>query len=217
MQTDRSNRARPRGFSRGVSHCRRRRARCPADERPEQTGLLGILSVLLVLIPALLLMAHVTEYSAIHVSVPRYGGDQPNDGVRYCGGPTLEVTITHDGFYTRMGGAPWRRAGARAGRYDHEALEAVVREYTRLFPHETVATISAEASIPYGTVVATLDTVRGPSCRLAGALAGEAIPEDCLLWQPILRDRAPNHDVPAFRRYEAWPPRAPQRLEPGQG
>ena len=174
--------------------------------------MLGILSVMLLLVPALLLMVHVTTHTAIVVSMPRWGGDQPDDGVIYCHGVMLEVAITHDGFFTKVDGETWTRVGAAADGLDHGALEAMARAWKREHPHETVAFVSAEADIPYGTLVATLDTLRGRECRLAGALVGEAIPEECLLWQPIVQDRAPNRHVPAFRRADAWPPRGP-RLE----
>lgn len=182
-----------------------------------ETANLGILSVLLVLVPALVLMAHVLEYAAIFVSTPLYGGDGPDDGVIRCGRDTeLEIAIAYDGFFSRTSGEPaWQRIGASSAGHDHQALEARVREFKRSFPHQTVATITAESDVPYATVVATLDTVRGPSCRLAGAMVGEEIPEDCLLWQPIIKDRTPNHDTPDFRRGLAWPPRAPGRLDPG--
>lgn len=194
-----------------------RRRRNPApDDRSTETGLLGILSVMLLLIPALLLMVHVTTHTAIVVGTPRWGGDEPNDGVIYCGGPVLEVAITHDGFFTRDEGTGWMRVGTPADGVDpldHRALEAMARAFKHDHPHETVAFVSAEADIPYATLVATLDTLRGRDCRLAGALAGEEIPQECLLWQPIVRDRQPNRHVPVFRRTDAWPPTGGHVLE----
>jgi hypothetical protein len=184
------------------------------DDGSHETGLLGILNVMLLLVPALLLMAHVTAHTAIVVGTPRWGGERPNDGVIYCGGPVLEVAITHDGFFTRDDGVGWTRVGSSTDRLDHEALAAVARAWKHDYPHETVAFVSAEADIPFATLVATLDTLRGRDCRLAGALAGEEIPEECLLWQPIVRDREPNHHVPAFRRGVTWPPTGGRTLEP---
>jgi len=186
----------------------------PDDSSPE-AGLLGILSVMLLLVPALLLIAHITAHTAIVVGTPRYGGDRPNDGVIRCGGPTLEVAITHDGFFTQGDGMDWTRVGGPADGLDHDALAALARAWKHDHPHETVAFVSAEADIPYGTLVATLDTLRGHDCRLAGALAGEEIPEECLLWQPIVRDRAPNRHVPGFRRGQVWPPTASRVLGVG--
>lgn len=175
--------------------------------------MLGILSVMLLLVPALLLIVHVTSHAAIVVSEPRWGGDQPDDGVIHCRGVTLEVAITHDGFFTKIDGSSWSRVGTAAAGLDHGALAATATAWKREHPHETVAFVSAEADIPYGALVATLDTLRGRECRLAGALSGEEIPEACLFWQPIVRDRAPNRHVPAFRRTDAWPPRG-AGLEP---
>ena len=176
------------------------------DDRSPETGLLGILNVMLLLVPALLLVVHVTSHAAIVVGTPRWGGDRPRDGAIYCGGPVLEVAITHGGFFTRDDAAGWTRVGSSSTGLDHAALEAVARAWKHDHPHETVAFVSAEADIPYATLVATLDTLRGRDCRLAGAQAGEEIPAECLLWQPIVRDRAPNLHVPAFRRGVAWPP-----------
>ena len=56
---------------------------------------------MLLLVPALLLMVHVTSHAAIVVGTPRWGGDRPSDGAIYCGGPVLEIAITHGGFFTR--------------------------------------------------------------------------------------------------------------------
>lgn len=198
-----------------TSPIRRRRSGSSPDDDPCTTGMLGILSVMLLLIPALLLMVHVTAHAAITVSPPLYGGERPNDGVIRCGGVELEVAITHDGFFTQAAGSGWQRLGAPAAGLDHRALEATARAWKHDYPHDAVAFVSAEADIPYSALVATLDTLRGRDCRLAGAMAGEEIPEACLLWQPIVRDRAPNLHVPAFRRGTSWPPEGAHALDPG--
>jgi hypothetical protein len=161
---------------------------------------------MLLLVPALLLMVHVTAHTAIDVSAPWWGGDQRSDVIR-CGGPQLEVAITHDGFFTRSPSARWQRVGAATAGRDHRALAATARAWKHDYPHETVALVSAEDDITYDTLVATLDTLRGPDCRLAGAMVGEAVPDTCILWQAIIRDRTSNLHVPAFRRGLDWPPR----------
>jgi hypothetical protein len=61
---------------------------------------------MLLLGPALLLMAHVTAHTAIVVSTPLQGGDEPSS-VRVCETFTLEVAITHDGFFTRSSATSW--------------------------------------------------------------------------------------------------------------
>lgn len=197
-----------------MSPIRRRRSGSPQED-PCATGMLGILSVMLLLIPALLLMVHVTAHASITVRTPLYGGERPDDGVIRCRGMDLEVAITHDGFFTRVTGSGWQRLGAPAAGLDHGALEATARAWKHDYPHDTVAFVSAEADIPYSALVATLDTLRGRDCRLAGAMAGEEIPGECLLWQPIVRDRAPNLHVPAFRRGTPWPPVGGRALDPG--
>ncbi len=171
--------------------------------------MLGVLSVLLLLIPSLLLMAQVTRYAQVTVSSPRDSSNGAPSHTIHCGrGPSFEVTITHDGFFTRDHGK-WTRVGPSIAGRDHQALAAVVREHKRAFPHQTVAIVSAESDIPYATLVETLDTVRGSGCELAGALSGESVPSDCLLWNPIIRDRVPNWHVPAFRAGQHWPPTPP--------
>lgn len=169
---------------------------------------------MLLLVPALLLMAHVTAHTAIYVGTPRYGGDEPADTI-YCGGMPLEVAIGHDGFFTRDDSGRWQRIGTAAGGLDHRALGAFAREWKQHYPHESFATVSAEGEIPFGTLVATLDTLRGPDCRLAGVMAGEEVPDDCLLWQAAVRDRSENLEIPEHRRGTPWPPVPPHRLDPG--
>jgi hypothetical protein len=72
-------------------------------------------------------------------------------------------------------------------RYDYAALEAKAAELKRLFPHETVVTISAENSIPLQVLTTTMDALRGGDCRLLKAMtADEEVPPECLFWQPIV-------------------------------
>lgn len=193
---------------------RRRAASASTPDDALGPGMLGILSVMLLLVPALLLMAHVVGHAAITVRTPLYGGHAPDDGVIRCRGVELEVAITRDGYLTRTQGA-WQRVGSGAAGLDHAALGALARAWKRQHPHETVAYVSAQASVSYGELVATLDTLRGRECRLGGVLAGEEAPEGCLMWQPIVLDRAPNLHVPEFLRGPAWPPQGPHTNEAG--
>jgi hypothetical protein len=71
-------------------------------------------------------------------------------------------------------------------RYDYAALEAQAIKYKQLFPHETVATVSAENNIPMQVIVSTMDALRGNQCRLLTALQGEEVPPECLFWQPVI-------------------------------
>jgi hypothetical protein len=48
-------------------------------------------------------------------------------------------------------------------------------------------------------------------------MAAEAVPDECLFWHPIVRDRTPNLHVPGFRRGTSWPPQPSHTLDPGTG
>jgi hypothetical protein len=82
-------------------------------------------------------------------------------------------------------------AGAAIGEY--------VAKLKKLFPHEVVARFRVDDDIPLQGVVSLIDTVSGVDCRLAGALRGEKIPDECLFWQPVL-DREPPFIDPIHRR-----------------
>jgi hypothetical protein len=51
-------------------------------------------------------------------------------------------------------------------------------------------TISAESKIPMQTMVLTMDALAGRNCKIGKALKGEAIPDDCYFWQPIMEGGA---------------------------
>src|SRR5690606_18450696 len=85
---------------------------------------------------------------------------------------------------------PLAKAGAPMDdyeRYDYLALEAKAKELKTLFRNETVVTISAENDIPMQALTRTMDALRGSDCKLLTAMqSGEAVPEDCYFWQPII-------------------------------
>jgi len=186
----------------------RRAASRPEDPSSDQTPLLGVLSVLMLLIPSLVMMAQVCRLTEIDVSPPLFSAEgKPDDVTCRLTGPRLHVAVAYDGFYTRIDHAPWRAVGSSRVLYDHDALTEEVREFKRVFPHETIAVVSAEPDVPFHELVATLDTVRGRDCRLAGLLAGEEFPAECLLWNPIVEAPAANAHRPADRGGPTWPPR----------
>lgn len=176
--------------------------------------MLGVLSVLLLLIPALMLMAHVTAYAEIDVSPPRFGGTEERHVISCGRSPKLEVAIAHGAFFTRVDQGPWVRAGSPSVGYDYEALADVAWTFKQDNPQTTVAYVSAQDEVEYGTLVATLDTLRGRECRLQSVQAGEAASDECLLYDPIVEHRRADWSVPEFRRQGVWPPQEPQRLGP---
>jgi biopolymer transport protein ExbD len=174
-----------------------------------EANLLPVMNVMFLLIPALLMAMEVARFAAISVSPPKYAAasDNKEEQKKEDKKPlNLRIFIMEDGYRVSASG---QQEGADAGksadstrptiplakpgtplndflRYDYAALEAKATEYKRLFPHETVVTISAENSIPLESLTRTMDAVRGSNCKLVGAIAGEEVPPDCLFWQPII-------------------------------
>jgi biopolymer transport protein ExbD len=177
-----------------------------ADVEP---NLIPIMNIMFLMIPALLLAMEVAKLASITVSPPKFAAQsEEKDQKKKDEKPlNLKIFIMDDGYRVSASG---QQAGAEAGksadssrptiplkkpgaptedydRYDYAALEAKASEYKRLFPHETIVTISAENGIPFQSVVATMDALRGSQCRLLTAVSNnEEVPEDCLFWQPIV-------------------------------
>ncbi len=180
--------------------------------------MLGVLSVLLLLIPSLLMLGQLVRYTEIPIATPYFASEGPKDHVIHCGrGVSFHVAIAYDGYYVRRGYEQWHRVGSRPG-HDHRALTDAVLEHLRSFPHQSVAHITAQDDVPYQTLVATLDTVRGRDCQLAEALSGQGVPPECLLWRPIVEHVSPSDRVPEFRRRAArWPPAPPRMVTASDG
>lgn len=77
-----------------------------------------------------------------------------------------------------------------AGCHDLAAITDFAARTKELLPNEVVVTLRVADELPLQAVVAVIDAVRGPGCRLSRAVKGEKVPDDCLFWQPIL-DRDP--------------------------
>lgn len=162
--------------------------------------MLGVLSVLLLLIPSLLLMAQVAQLAEVTVWTPRFAKEGARDPTIYCGtDERLYVAITYGGSYARRGGRPWERVGTSHRPHGLRALAAVAFAHKRAHPWQTVAFVTAQPGVSYQTLVTTLDTLRGPGCRLSSVEAGEAEPADCWLWHPIIQSMPPGAQPPTFR------------------
>jgi biopolymer transport protein ExbD len=179
-----------------------------AQEDFVEPNLIPIMNVMFLMIPALLLAMEVAKLAAITVSPPKFAAQsEEKEQKKKDEKPlNLKIFIMDDGYRISASG---QQAGAEAGksadssrptiplkkpgapvedydRYDYATLEAKA-EFKRLFPHETIVTISAENTIPFQAVVATMDALRGSQCRLLNAVsANEEVPEECLFWQPIV-------------------------------
>jgi biopolymer transport protein ExbD len=180
-----------------------------AQEDFVEPNLIPIMNVMFLMIPALLLAMEVAKLAAITVSPPKFAAQsEEKEQKKKDEKPlNLKIFIMDDGYRISASG---QQAGAEAGksadssrptiplkkpgapvedydRYDYATLEAKAAEFKRLFPHETIVTISAENTIPFQAVVATMDALRGSQCRLLNAVsANEEVPEECLFWQPIV-------------------------------
>lgn len=177
------------------------------EEAEVEANLIPIMNIMFLLIPALLLAMEVARFAAINVSPPKFAAQADDKKEKKDEKPlNLKVFIMEDGYRVSASG---QQAGAEAGksadssrptiplakpgsalddydRYDYAQLEAKANEYKRLFPHETVVTISAENSIPLQVLTSTMDALRGSECRLLKAMQGEEVPPECLFWQPIV-------------------------------
>jgi biopolymer transport protein ExbD len=179
------------------------------QEGEVEANLIPIMNIMFLLIPALLLAMEVARLAAITVSPPKFAAQsEEKDQKKKDEKPlNLKIFIMDDGYRVSASG---QQAGAEAGksadsshptiplkkpgapledyeRYDYAALEAKAAEYKRLFPHETIVTISAENTIPLQAVITTMDALRGTNCKLVTAVTGESeVPEECLFWQPIV-------------------------------
>ncbi len=187
-----------------------RRRKKNVDEGEVEANLIPVMNVMFLLIPALLLAMEVARFAAINVSPPKFAAasDQKEEDKKKDEKPlNLKVFVMSDGYRVSASG---QQAGAEGGkaadsnkptiplakpgsdladfeRYDYAALEAKAKEYKRLFPHETVVTISAENDIPLQAIIHTMDALRGQDCSLMPSVsAGEEVPEECMFWSPIV-------------------------------
>jgi biopolymer transport protein ExbD len=163
----------------------RRRRKDPVEKAGE-TQLLPVMNIMLLMIPALLLAMEVARLSAIAVVPPRVGPAEKGEPPTTPDMP-LRVFVAEDGFMLAVGEAPAELipladATAPAGQpasYDFAALEARARTIKGAHPTGGLH-LDAEGSIPLQTVVATLDALRGSSCRLARLAPGEAPGPECV-------------------------------------
>ena len=187
-----------------------RRRKKNAEEGEVEANLIPVMNVMFLLIPALLLAMEVARFAAINVSPPKFAAqsEQKEEDKKKDEKPlNLKVFVMSDGYRVSASG---QQAGAEGGksadsnkptiplakpgsdlkdfdRYDYAALEAKAQEYKRLFPHETVVTISAENDIPLQAIIKTMDALRGGECKLMNAVSGnEEVPAECLFWSPIV-------------------------------
>lgn len=182
------------------------------QEEEIEANMLPVMNVMFLMIPALLMAMEFATMASINVSPPKFAAAaQQKDEQKKDEKPlNLKVFVMEDGFRVSADG---QQEGAEAGksqdskaptiglakpgaplteydRYDYAQLEAKAKHYKSLFPNEVVVTISAEANIPMQSIIMTMDALSGRTCKIAKALKGEKIPDDCLFWQPIVEGGA---------------------------
>ncbi|MBZ5708777.1 ExbD/TolR family protein [Nannocystis pusilla] len=183
------------------------------EEEDIQANLLPVMNIMFLLIPALLMAMEFASMASINVSPPKFAAaaQQKDEEQKKDEKPlNLKVFVMEDGFRVSADG---QQEGAEAGksqdskaptiglakqgaplndyeRYDYAQLEAKAKGYKQLFPNEAVVTISAEANIPMQSIIMTMDALAGRTCKIAKALKGEQLPDDCYFWQPIVEGGA---------------------------
>jgi biopolymer transport protein ExbD len=169
------------------------RARKHKEEDEAEANLLPVMNVMFLLIPALLLAMEIAPFTAVPVQAPKF-----SDLADATSTPTqeplrLRVHVRQDGFTARYGTSPDSERTidiplGTDGDHDYAALEGRAAELKALFPDDVTVNISAENNIGYGTLVQSLDALRGRECSLDGALHGESAPGDCYFWSPIVQN-----------------------------
>lgn len=155
-----------------------------------QADLLPVMNIMFLLIPALLLAMEFASMAQITVSPPSMCANCGEKTVTKKETVNFEVEIRTDGFKaTANGETIGEPIPLQNGAHDYAALAEKTRTLKLTYPGESRVTVSAESAVHMATLVTTLDTLRGDSCKLAGAMKGEQIPEDCLFWQPTISSR----------------------------
>lgn len=163
------------------------RAKKPNQEGEVEANLLPVMNVMFLLIPALLLAMEVAPFTMVPVQAPKFS-DLADAGKEPTQEPLrLQVIVRQDGFTARYGTTPESEKkidiplGAD-GKHDYVALEDRAAEIKARFPDDAMVTITAERTVEYGTLVQSLDALRGRECSLNGALFGETVPPECYFW-----------------------------------
>jgi biopolymer transport protein ExbD len=183
------------------------------EEEEIQANLLPVMNIMFLLIPALLLAMEFASMASINVSPPHFTNNpadtKPEDPPKVK--PlNLKVFVMEDGFRVSADG---QQEGAEAGkatdsssptialakpgaplndyeRYDYAALEESMKRYKTMAPDEAIVTISAESKIPMQSMIYTMDALAGRECKIGKALKGEAVPDNCYFWRPVLEGGA---------------------------
>lgn len=170
-----------------------KRSRKRTEDEEREANLIPVLSCLFLLIPALLLAMEIAPFTSVRVETPRFSPVADNSPTPPLKEPLrFRVHVRQDGFTARYGSAPDSEREIDIplggdGDHDYTALEQRAVELKALFPEDIKVDISAESSIDYGTLVQSMDALRGRECSLEGALYGEQPPPECLFWNVVVQ------------------------------
>jgi biopolymer transport protein ExbD len=166
------------------------------DDDEQETNLLPVMNIMLLIIPALLLAMEIARMGAIEVQPPRIAEGGREGVPPVAQRPELRVFIGEDGYELApsFGSAAVHRielADASRGlgdpeRYDLLGLAAEATRLKALDVYDPQVRLDAEGSVPLQTVVATLDALRGADCQLGGVRRGEAVPDSCLFYSVVV-------------------------------
>lgn len=170
-------------------------------EDDQETNLLPVMNIMLLIIPALLLAMEIARMGAIDVRPPQFvdnavGEDQPPKKEML----QLKVFIATDGYELRPSknaDAVHRIALADASlpaadpkRWDLAALESEAARLKALGAYDPVVRINAEGDVPMASLVATMDALRGSDCRLGRLGPDETVPDSCFFYSVVIEPGA---------------------------
>jgi biopolymer transport protein TolR len=149
-----------------------------AKEEIPPLNIIPVMNLMIILIPALLLMASFVQLAVINVAAPQIGSGEPQERDEdEDDKPPLNLTInvTERGFTIAGTGAvlpsPSEEGGPTVpltptGEYDYEGLTRQLVEIKDNFPDESQVIINAEDDIKYNVLIEVMDHSREIDGRL---------------------------------------------------
>jgi len=129
----------------------------------EKTGELNLVPYLDIMVNLTLFMlvsmTSVIQFGILNVSAPTYGAAPPAAAQKKAE-LLLTVAISTRGFIVAGAGGQQPIIELQDGKYDYPALTRKMVEVKDLFPEESKVILTADQSVSYEVVVATMDAVR---------------------------------------------------------
>ena len=147
------------------------------EEKIPPLNIIPVMNLMIILIPALLLMASFVQLAVINVAAPQIGSGDPQERDQEDDEPPLNltITVTELGFTIAGSGAVLPGEGEEGGptipmlptgEYDFEGLTNKLVELKDNFPDEDQVIINAEDDIKYKTLIEVMDSSREDDGRL---------------------------------------------------